>query len=178
MGAFENALSELPKHEVIDLYGQALDENRRLKEQLAHTNSTAYDDSEKLFVVALDFDGTLVDRGQWPGMGPDLGAAFWLRKLADRGTRFLLWTMRDGKELQAAVKYCTAHLGIDLMGVNDNPTQRGWSRSPKAHATIYVDDRAIGVPLRPGATEHHVVDWARVGPMLLDAQEDWINERR
>ena len=176
MGAFENALSEEPKHVIIDLLGKALDENRALKKQLAQADQTAYDRSEKLFVVALDFDGTLVDRGNWPGFGPDLESRAWLLELQRLGAKFVLWTMRDGPELQAAADYCRNLLDIELFGINENPTQHGWTRSPKAHYTVLVDDRGIGVPLRKGVTDHLVVDWGRVGPLLIDFFYAWVKE--
>lgn len=39
---------------------------------------------------------------------------------------------------------------IPLFGVNEkkNPTQKDWTSSPKPYAHIYIDDAALGVPLK------------------------------
>lgn len=75
--------------------------------------------------------------------------------------------MRSDDALQDAVNLLKAH-GIKLFGVNNNPTQKEWTNSPKAYAQIYVDDAAFGAPLI-----HHkdflrpCIDWEIVGPQVL-----------
>jgi hypothetical protein len=36
---------------------------------------------------------------------------------------------------------------IPLLDVNQNPTQKAWSQSPKCYAHIFIDDAALGCPL-------------------------------
>jgi len=119
------------------------------------------------FIVAIDFDGTLVDH-----VYPDIGAAIpgaveWCVKLQTAGAKLILWTMRSGKELDDAVKWCEAN-GIQLWGVNKNP-QQSWSSSPKAFANLYVDDAAVGCPLRelPRLGARPGADWEVIGPLLM-----------
>lgn len=125
-------------------------------------------------IVAVDFDGTIVDH-RFPKIGPDIpGALLSLRRLQEADVRLILWTMRSGEHLQAAVDYLTARLPKPLFGVNQNPEQASWTSSPKAYAQVYVDDAALGCPLRwfPGFARA-AVDWSVVLPSLLTL----LNER-
>lgn len=114
--------------------------------------------------IAVDFDGTCVDHA-YPEIGSSIGAEPVLKELVERGDRLILWTMRSGKTLDDAVKWF-ADNGIELFGVNENPEQ-DWSKSPKAHADMYIDDLALGVPLvrKPGKRPY--VDWEKVRKMIL-----------
>ena len=50
--------------------------------------------------------------------------------------------------------------GIELWAVNENPDQKTWTHSPKAFANAYIDDAAIGCPLRQcGDVERPFIDW-------------------
>lgn len=82
-------------------------------------------------------------------------------ELREMDVRLILWTMRSGAELDAAVAYLTAN-GIELWGVNRNPEQGSWSASPKAYAAYYVDDAAIGCPLVFQESARPWVDWPGV----------------
>lgn len=114
-------------------------------------------------IICLDFDGTVVDH-QYPRIGEDLDAIGWLGTWVELGARIVLWTCRDGDELAAAAAYLRDR-GIPLYGVNEHPAHPGVSR--KVFANLYIDDRALGVPLRPGPTGKPVVDWSRVGPLVV-----------
>ena len=37
---------------------------------------------------------------------------------------------------------------IPLYGINENPTQHNWTSSKKVFANIYIDDSALGIPLK------------------------------
>lgn len=59
--------------------------------------------------------------------------------------------------------------GIPLYGINENPKQKEWTSSPKIFATIYIDDAALGTPLKydkDGALSRPYVDWNRVRVLL------------
>ena len=113
-------------------------------------------------IVGLDFDGTVV-HSEYPKIGrPALpGALAVLHRLQSRGDKIILWTIRSGAELAAAVKYLERH-GIQLWGINENPDQQSWSPSPKAHCDVYIDDKAIGCPLVQVGGGRPYVDWMRV----------------
>jgi hypothetical protein len=119
--------------------------------------------------ICVDFDGTLVTH-DYPEVGKELpGAVETCQALIADGHQLILWTMRSGKELQDAVQWCFER-GITLVGVNKNPTQENWTASPKAYASIYIDDAALGAPLNYDPSYHSrpYVDWIRVKEILTD----------
>jgi hypothetical protein len=50
---------------------------------------------------------------------------------------------------------------IQLYGINENPTQKDWTTSPKSYANLYIDDASLGCPLIYGR-ERPYVDWDAV----------------
>lgn len=117
-------------------------------------------------IVAVDFDGTVV-RHQYPEVGEEIShAADGLRMLRDCGCRLILWTMRSGDELQAAVDWYGAR-DIPLWGVNTNSEQKDWTLSPKAYAQLYIDDAALGCPLtQPPDGSRPYADWRRITQLV------------
>lgn len=99
-------------------------------------------------IIGVDFDGTVVTH-EYPRVGKDIGAAPVLKKLVNCGNQLILFTMRSSKNgtLQDAVNWFKDN-GIELYGVNTNPTQKDWTDSPKAHCHLYIDDAAFGAPLK------------------------------
>lgn len=57
---------------------------------------------------------------------------------------------------------------IPLWGINENPKQKKWTSSPKIYANIYIDDAALGTPLRydDGTSSRPYVDWNRMRILL------------
>jgi hypothetical protein len=130
-------------------------------------------------IIAVDFDGTVVDH-RFPDAGPDVpGAVESLLKLSADGHKLILWTMRSGIYLAHAVEWY-AERKIPLYGINENPDQKSWTASPKAYANCYVDDAAVGCPLLHLAKfKRPCVDWAKImtifnlhdaGPISLGKQ--------
>lgn len=117
-------------------------------------------------VIAIDFDGTCVTH-EYPYMGSDIGAVPVLKELADAGYHLVLNTMRSGKTEKEAVKWFKEN-DIPLYGVNCNPDQKSWTKSPKVFADLYIDDSALGTPLTssPSSTRPYV-DWVRVREWLV-----------
>lgn len=118
-------------------------------------------------IIAVDFDGTLVGH-EYPNIGRENPNAFRvLKKLQEQGVPLILWTMRSGKELDEAVSYCE-NKGIVFWGVNENPSQKQWTDSPKAYAPIYIDDAALGCPLIwDQASNRHRVNWRDIEALLI-----------
>lgn len=115
-------------------------------------------------IIAVDFDGTLV-RHDFPNIGEEIPNAFRvLRRLQSEGHKLILYTMRSDcanrSYLREAVDFCRER-GIEFWGVNRNPDQY-WSDSPKVYAQVYIDDLALGVPIKDG-----VVDWDAVEDLLV-----------
>ena len=113
-------------------------------------------------IIAIDFDGTCVTH-EYPEIGRDLGATTTLKTLVDNGHKLILLTMRSGKTLEDA-KYWFEERGINLYGVNKNPSQKRWTESPKVYANLYIDDANLGVPLIKNsmASDRPYVDWKLV----------------
>lgn len=135
-------------------------------------------------IIAIDFDGTCVTHC-FPRIGVDIGAEHVLRKLVDCGHRLILWTMRSdvanpqtedptiiaepGNYLSEAVKWF-AGKEIPLWGVQANQEQSKWTHSPKAYAHMYIDDAALGCPLKfdYSISPRPFVDWVEVERILIE----------
>ena len=122
--------------------------------------------------ICVDFDGTVVDH-RYPEIGEEAPQAiYWLKRFQDQGARLILFTMRsdggrNGDVLTDAVNYIQGN-GIQLYGVNKNPTQVHWTSSPKAYGQLYIDDAAFGCPLiQPEGFQRPCVDWEVVGPAVM-----------
>ena len=109
--------------------------------------------------IAIDFDGTCVTH-DYPRIGKDIHAVNVLKRLVANGHKLILNTMRSGKELDEAVNWFKEH-NIELFGVNENPTQKSWTASPKVYAHMYIDDAAFGCPLLtvPELSDRPFVNW-------------------
>jgi len=123
------------------------------------------------FVIGLDFDGTVV-KHKFPAIGEEVPYCLdVLKALQSAGHKIVLNTMRsdrpEGAFLTDAVNFL-AERGIELWGINENPNQKNWTTSPKVYANLYIDDAALGVPLKQDSEdERPFVDWKTVGEMLL-----------
>lgn len=117
-------------------------------------------------IIAIDFDGTCVEH-EYPSVGLDVdGAVETLQSLTKAGHRLILFTMRSGEKLEAAVKWFKSRK-IELWGVNENPEQSEWTSSPKVHADIYIDDSALGCPIMfIDGVRRPVVNWSKVRAQL------------
>lgn len=127
--------------------------------------------------ICIDFDGTIVDH-RFPEIGPPVpGALEWISKFQAAGARLILFTMRsdggrNGDVLTEAVSYLQDN-GIQLYGINANPTQVHWTSSPKAYGQLYIDDAAFGCPLiELEGFQRPCVDWNVVGPGVMKMLEE------
>ena len=117
--------------------------------------------------IAIDFDGTCVTH-DYPRIGKEIGATEVLKRLVEAGHKLILNTMRSDKELQDAVNWFKKN-EIELYGVNENPTQKRWTNSPKVYAHMYIDDAALGCPLinAPELSNRPFVDWDSIDLQLI-----------
>lgn len=100
-------------------------------------------------VIAIDFDGTIVEH-KFPVIGKELPfATDTLKMLQKEGHQLILWTYRSGKYLDEAVEFCRKR-GLEFYAVNKNYPEEEYddSISRKIIADMYIDDRNImGLPL-------------------------------
>lgn len=97
-------------------------------------------------VIAVDFDGTIVEH-RYPSIGKEIPFAIeTLKQLMADGHQLVLWTVREGKHLEEAVAYCRER-GVVFYAVNrdfeeEDGTGSGYSR--KLKADLFIDDRNVG----------------------------------
>jgi hypothetical protein len=96
-------------------------------------------------IIAVDFDGTLVEH-RYPAIGKEIIFAFeTLRELQKQNHQLILWTVRSGAELEEAVEFCRQR-GIEFYAVNKSYPEEKFDvfTSRKINADIFIDDRNIG----------------------------------
>lgn len=98
-------------------------------------------------VIAVDFDGTIVEH-RYPAIGKELPFAIeTLQKLASEGHRLILWTVREGKYLDEAIEFCRSR-GLEFYAVNrDYPEEKKEHNqhfTRKLKADLWIDDRNLG----------------------------------
>ncbi len=122
-------------------------------------------------VIAVDFDGTIVEH-KYPSIGRELPfATETLKKLAEEGHRLILWTVREGRLLEEAVAFCRER-GLEFYAVNrDYPEEeKGQNNhfSRKLKADLWIDDRNLG----------GLPDWGTIYEMITKklSYEDLMRE--
>ena len=70
-------------------------------------------------IIAVDFDGTVVEH-KYPAIGKERPfATYTLRKLIEEQHQLIMWTVRRGKELEEAVQWCRER-GVEFYAINKN----------------------------------------------------------
>jgi len=132
--------------------------------------------------ICIDFDGTCVTH-EYPEIGKSIGAEPVLKALVENGHQLILFTMRSDRKVEdGAMVYEETFLSdaihwfernnIPLYGIQQNPTQKEWTTSPKAYGQLYIDDAALGCPLiyPEDKQQRPFVDWKKVSEMLKTLQ--------
>jgi len=137
-------------------------------------------------IIAIDFDGTCTSH-EFPKVGKDIGAVPVLKELIENEHKLILFTMRcdhsedfkmtgqsdivaiKGKYLTDAVNWFKDN-DIPLYGIQTNPTQHTWTTSPKCFVGLYIDDSALGCPLKidRNISDNSFVDWKEVRKLLIE----------
>lgn len=97
-------------------------------------------------IIAIDFDGTIVEH-RYPKIGEEIPfATQTLKMLIAEKHQLILWTVREGELLKEALDWCKER-GVEFYAVNrDYPEEldshNGFSR--KVKADIFIDDRNLG----------------------------------
>ena len=98
-------------------------------------------------LIAIDFDGTIVEH-RYPSIGRELPFAIdTLKKLQEEGHRLILWTVREGRLLDEAVEFCRER-GLEFYAVNrdypEEERERNNHFSRKLKVDLWIDDRNLG----------------------------------
>lgn len=98
-------------------------------------------------VVAVDFDGTIANTDYPRIISPISETISLLRKLKDKGATIILWTCREGENLEEAVKWCKENdVPIDLVNENDKERIKIWGNDcRKIGADLYIDDKTFSL---------------------------------
>jgi hypothetical protein len=122
-------------------------------------------------IIAVDFDGTIVE-DKYPQIGKERPfAVATLKQLMKDGHYLILWTVRKGEKLDNAVKWCEDR-GIRFFAVNkdyadDELDQLHHSR--KIKADLFIDDRSVtGLP-----------DWGVIYQLISQkiSYEDYLHQK-
>ncbi|MDR3704415.1 MAG: hypothetical protein P4L28_00730 [Paludibacteraceae bacterium] len=96
-------------------------------------------------IIAVDFDGTIVEHA-YPEIGKDIPFAIETLKMLQQDQHLLiLWTVREGELLDEAVKYCKDK-GLLFYAINSNMPDRVDERfsTRKVSVDLFIDDRNLG----------------------------------
>lgn len=98
-------------------------------------------------IIAVDFDGTIVEH-RYPAIGKERPfATDTLKKLIKDGHRLILWTVREGRLLDEAVDFCRER-GVEFYAVNrdypEEEKEHNKHYSRKLKADVWIDDRNVG----------------------------------
>jgi len=123
-------------------------------------------------IIAVDFDGTIVEH-RYPAIGKERPfATETLKKLVKDGHRLILWTVREGRLLEEAVEFCRER-GVEFYAVNrDYPEEekdKNKHYSRKLKADVWIDDRNVG----------GLPDWGTIYEMITNhlTYEDVFQEQ-
>ena len=110
-------------------------------------------------VIAFDFDNTIM---KWKPNGvfyPIKYVVDFLKHRKMRNDTLILWTCREGKDLEWAEKICR-DWGILIDYVNENTTEvKESGRDPrKIEADLYIDEKSL----------NHIYEWQRLKVLLWD----------
>ena len=114
-------------------------------------------------IIAVDFDGTIVEH-RYPSIGEELPfATSTLRMLAEQHHRLILWTVRRGELLEEAVEWCRER-GVEFYAVNKNFPEEILENSDcfgKINADMFIDDCNLG----------GIPDWGVIYKMITEKKQ-------
>ena len=83
-------------------------------------------------IIAIDFDGTIVEH-KYPEIGKEIPFAIeTLKRLQADRHKLILWTVREGRLLDEAIEFCRER-GLEFYAINRD-----------LKADLFIDDRNLG----------------------------------
>ncbi|MBQ6155277.1 MAG: hypothetical protein IJK22_01630 [Bacteroidales bacterium] len=115
--------------------------------------------------IAVDFDGTIVTH-KYPDIGEEIPFAVdTLKMLRNDGHKLILWSVREGELLDAAVQWCR-NRGLEFYAVNRDYPEETTDNNPyfsrKLKVDMFIDDRNLG----------GLPDWGTIYQMISQ-HETW-----
>ena len=108
-------------------------------------------------IIAVDFDGTIVEH-KYPEIGRERPFAITtLKMLIEQRHLLILWTVRKGHLLQEAVDWCKER-GVEFYAVNKNYPEE----QVETDAEIFIDDCNLG----------GIPDWGKIYQMITE-KKSW-----
>ena len=124
-------------------------------------------------LIAVDFDGTIVEH-EYPRIGREIPfATETLRMLINDRHQLILWSVREGDLLQEAIDWCHER-GVDFYAINrdfpEEDVEKNIHFSRKLKVDLFIDDRNIG----------GLPDWGTIYRMISENKtwRDIIRERQ
>lgn len=134
-------------------------------------------------IIAVDFDGTIVEH-KYPAIGKERPfATACLRQLMQDGHKLILWSVREGELLDEAVKWCEER-GVRFYSVNadideDASAHQGTAHySRKIKADMFIDDRNVGLLPDWGVIYQLISKRISYDEYLRRANEEQPSERK
>jgi len=126
-------------------------------------------------IIAVDFDGTIV-KHEYPKIGRELPFAIdTLKRLQQKPEyQLILWTVREGVELQEALEFCK-NRGLEFYAVNTNyPEEEAEHKEPrKLKADLFIDDRNLGGLPDWGVIYRMIVSGKYLEPITTEIQSEF-----
>ena len=101
---------------------------------------------KKKKIIAVDFDGTIAISYNYPGELKEIRVVtdYLRRKMAEGESTIILYTCRNGRDLQIALDFCK-QIGLKFDYVNENTKEKiaQYGDTRKIYADVYIDDHAI-----------------------------------
>lgn len=128
-------------------------------------------------IIAVDFDGTIVEH-RYPEIGREIPFAVeTLKKLIEDRHQLILWSVREGRLLDEAVEWCRQR-GVEFYAVNkdfpEEDTDKNRHYSRKLKADLFIDDRNLG-GLPDWGTIYRMIKEKKSMAQLL--QEEWEEDQ-
>ena len=123
-------------------------------------------------IIAVDFDGAIVEH-RYAEIGNErLFATDTLKALLREGHQLVLWTVREGKLLDDAIQWCRQR-GIEFYAVNkdfpEEDVNKNMHYARKLRVDLFIDDRNVG----------GLPDWGTIYRMVNEGLtwKDYIKEK-
>jgi len=131
-------------------------------------------------IIAVDFDGTIVTH-EYPKIGREIPFAIDTLKRLQQSPEYqlILWTVREGKELDEALDYCR-NRGLEFYAVNSNyPEEEAEHNEPrKLKADLFLDDRNLGGLPDWGIIYQMIVSGKFLEPVTNEVQSEYNSPRK